>query len=165
MICKHYYVFENPNISGKLNRKQWDSLRLSNSDKAFSIENTLHDYELNCLKHKDYIRHAKIIAKLIKSQKSPQSTNIISFGCGKGILEWHLSKMIDSKNTLSDFAADGLNKLRNLLGQKFEFLEYDLLNGNKEAIEKYDTAIMYRLSTEFSIKDWKKYFLNFVVQE
>ena len=83
---------------------------------------------------------------------------IISFGCGKGILEWHLKQMDRFEITCSDYALPGLERLKAVFPTCDAFLQYDLLQGSPEEISSYDAAIMYRISTEFTPDEWRNVF-------
>lgn len=158
MIFKHYYFFDKDTenmIKGKLDKKNWDILRTEMNDTNFAIEKTVEEYESNCIKNATINDYIEGILKYIEEKSSDK---IISFGCGKGILEWNLLNHKTIDLTCSDYTEQGLKQLESVFKKCNSFLLYDMLNGNPTVINSYDLAIMFRLSTEFSINEWKRVF-------
>ena len=162
MKTKHYYYFKDFEFSS-LNKENWDKLRTNNTNDHFSIEKTQNDYEENCERSIEYKKSAQVIVDLLKKYKL--DNKLVSLGCGKGILEYHIKKIcpyIFMKCT--DYTEKGIELLRKVFVNCDEFLVFDMLNQKEYNLLQTDrqtdrqTVILYRLSTEFSIEKWKKIF-------
>lgn len=114
MIIKHFYSFNidiNKNKNEKLNDIDWDNLRES-TDTDFGIETSKESYISNCKAKREYERYAKRICQLYKNDK----LHIISLGCGKGILEWHIKNLCpEIYITATDYGKGTVNRLRDVL--------------------------------------------------
>lgn len=158
MRVKHYYGFDiriaNKMCSKKLNANNWDILRTDEKPGAFTIERDVNSYEENCMIQGNYEKYAEKILEIIKHNNFGKIT---SLGVGKGILEWHLKRLNPMLNIQCvDYTHKGLEMLKDVFVDCDEFLQFDMLEGNYSLFADRDVIIMYRLSTEFSIKQWKK---------
>ncbi len=153
MVFKHFYVFEK-NIGKKLDKEAWDKLRRE-GESAFAIEHTKDLYELNCEKKSEYIFWAKRIL-----QVKDIGTNFFSFGCGKGVLEWHLKKIAGDKIrvTCSDYTPEQIEKLKKVNTLCDAFLLFDMMRDDYEIIDCNSTVIIFRCSTELTVQQFKEVF-------
>lgn len=157
MIGKHYYAFEkdiqDSFTENSLNQNNWDILRMT-GNKAFSIEKDIDSYEKNCLDAVDYMNAAKRISDCINSQKIDKQ-KIVSLGVGKGILEWHLKRMLpEFYIECTDYTINSLLQLKKVSPQMDSIKQFDILNGNYSELDVNSIFLMYRLSTEFSFDQW-----------
>lgn len=118
MRTKHYYRFEE-NIQDKmqedcLNQNNWDILRIDEKESPFSIEKDVESYERNCKNSISYENAASQIVSLINKYDSISNKNkVLSLGCGKGILEWHLKEMMpDWAIECTDYTEQAINQLK-----------------------------------------------------
>lgn len=153
MAFRHYYIFEDE-VGKKLGKNAWEMLR-NGDDSAFSIEEDILSYEKNCEKSEDYRFWANKILSL-----DGISNNIVSLGCGKGILEWHLKRIAGRslRITCSDYTPHQLEKLKKVFTDCDDFLLFDMLNGDYGEISKDATVLIFRCSTEFSKRQFQMIF-------
>lgn len=156
MIIKHFYSF-NIDINKKnekLNAQDWDRLRES-EDTDFGIETSKNSYISNCKNKKTYERYAKRICELYGND----TLHIISLGCGKGILEWHIKNLCpEIYITATDYGEGTVNRLRDVLDVDI-IKRFDIFNDSfdKLSIKDKDNIYLFcRVSTEFSKKQWIK---------
>lgn len=144
-------------MKGKLNSSStsWNFLRLSDEESPFAFEKTVEQYEKTCLTHDSYAGDAKIILDKL----SDDEKKIVSFGVGKGNLEWNL-KNIDENITIccSDFTKETLDKLKEFFPKCDDYIQFDLKSKDYSLFSGYKAAIMYRIITEFDKKTWKDIF-------
>ena len=158
MKVKHYFVFSgDKQKSGKLDETMWGTLRTDNDNPSFRVEENIAQYEENCRKELGFKNRAYKVKKVLDRLGCKR---IISFGCGKGILEWYLKKAGNYDLTCSDYAEPGLVRLKEVFPSCDSFLRFDLLHGSTEDISSYDAAIMHRISTEFDTSEWRMVFEN-----
>lgn len=157
-MIRHYYNF-NHNINWKrLSLDEWEMLRNGASENAFSIEKNLNDYILNCNKKTEYKYHADIIYSIFKDHNVDKT---ISFGCGKGILEYFLNQNMEV--IYSDFTPNGLNKIKDLFPEIQIYCHNLMEKLDLNEVHNVKSAVMYRLSTEFSKSDHKIIFKNLYI--
>lgn len=158
MKIKHYYFFEDvqTKMSGrKINAQNWDILRCDEKKSPFAIERTVEEYEENCRKSVEYEKAADILCKLIVSYGDGK---LVSMGCGKGILEWHIKKKLPDLNIeCTDYTEKSVKLLRNVFTECNNISVFDMLNGDYGKW-KGATVLIYRVSTEFTSKEWKTIF-------
>lgn len=158
MRIKHYYYFEEiqSKMSGrKINAQNWDVLRSDEKKSPFAIERTAEEYEENCRKSVEYEKAATILCELISSY---ENNKLVSLGCGKGILEWYIKKKLpDLKIECTDYAEKSVELLRNVFTECNNISVFDMINGDYEKW-KGTTVLLYRVSTEFTLKEWKMIF-------
>lgn len=158
MKIRHYYFFGDE-IQGKLtegvlNEDGWDLLR-RHGDNAFSIENDIRKYEKNCMQAVEYQESAFQICDILKKNNT---NKVVSLGCGKGILEWHIKKQMPQIHmTCTDYASEGIEQLKRIFPTCDEILRSDMM-GVDYSIWKGATLLMYRISTEFSKQEWQSIF-------
>ena len=97
-----------------LNQNNWDILRTDEKQTPFSFEKNIDDFEKNCLARTDYEIVAKCIIAIIK-KNSFNDKRVISMGAGKGILEWHLKRLMpELKVECTDYAEKSINLIKSL---------------------------------------------------
>lgn len=155
MIIKHFYSFSitmNKNKNEKLNAQDWDNLRES-EDADFGIETSREKYIDNCKAKKEYELYAKKICELFRNDK----LHIISLGCGKGILEYHIKNLYPNISlTATDYGEVTINRLKEVL-QIDNIRIFDIFNDdfNELVITDKDNVFLFcRISTEFSKRQW-----------
>lgn len=159
MHVKYYYQFNdaiNKRVVGnKLDKTNWDILREQTKDKRFGFEKTKEQYIRNAQKEKKYYESALLISKILRVKKCQK---VISLGVGKGILEYWIKELQPNIHvTCTDYAEGGIKTLKKYSNCD-EFYTFDMLNGNYRQFDTGDCLIMYRVSTEFSLKQWKNIF-------
>ena len=154
MAFRHYYWFDTE-IGRKIDKAGWDILREEDKSGAFSIEPSVEQYEKNCESAHGYNMWARKILEL-----KGISNKLFSIGCGKGILEWNLKKIVgDTVNlTVSDYASNGLERLKRVFTNCDNFCLFDMLGEDYSAIDKGATVIIFRCTTEITIRQFKYVF-------
>lgn len=158
MKIKHYYYFDRKQAMKTLNAENWDVLRVDEKPGPFSIERTIDDYEKNCIRCVEYKKAAEIIARMWTEYRLGE--RLVSLGCGKGILEWHIKKLMPELYIkCTDYAKESLKLLEKVFAECNEFEAFDMLKADDYAGLKQDeTLLMYRVSTEFTLEQWKEVF-------
>lgn len=168
MIIKHYYDFGkkmNNKISKngngkKLSQAAWDLLRTESEDGAFAfLEKDENEYASMCAGRTDCRDMAQNVLDILK--KNGIREDIISLGCGKGILEWNLKNLKPELYIeCTDYTSKGINYLRKVFPECNAVYEFDMLNGNdyKRINRKDQVVLLNRVSTEFDFRTWKKIF-------
>ncbi len=156
-MIKHYYCFnQTEKLVGKyLDVNNWDALR-SGGDASFAIEASREDWENNCRRADQYRSLANRIVKIIPRDHR----RWVSFGIGKGILEWNIMD-IDPAITVcgTDYAPESVKILQGYFSDRSEVFCFDMLcYDDYGTLDSYNTAIMCRISTEFDKGQWKKIF-------
>lgn len=164
MNCKHYYYFGEQidmSLGGKvrpaLNQDRWDALRTDGRADDFRIEETSSEYESNNRKSENrlYAEMAKIMCEEIFDD----TDRIISVGAGKAILEWHIKQNKPSiKVACADYTSKAIKRLQQVFICGDEFFEFDMLKDDWRRLQGYDYIIMFRISTEFDRRTWKRLF-------
>ena len=150
MPTKHYYVFNNSEPMSHLDKDAWDSLRVGTENPAFQFEATLEEYEANCTRRTDCREMAKAIRDAILSIGAGVSS-VVSLGAGKGIVEWHLKKLLPSLPMIcTDYAESGVASLRQLFSACDKVMVFDMLKGDYSVFGKDAVLLMNRVSTEFT---------------
>ena len=158
MPTKHYFVFNNFEPISQLNKEAWDSLRVGTENPAFQFEATLKEYESNCARRTDCREMAKAIRDAILSIGAGVSS-VVSLGAGKGIVEWHLKKLLPSLPMIcTDYAESGVASLRQLFPACDKVMVFDMLKGDYSVFGKDAVLLMNRVSTEFTPTEWKQIF-------
>ena len=161
MILKHYYSFGNDLVQNmnlnKLDLYGWETLRNNHkSPKDFSIEKTRKDWLRNCARKSGYRKSAQIVCRIINKHKWKKA---VSLGVGKGILEYHIKKIIPELDLkCTDFTPDSLKLLSQVFTENDRFSTFNMLEDNYDNLAKEDVIIINRLSTEFSRKQWNEIF-------
>ncbi len=156
-MIKHYYYFEQAEkLAGdSMSRGNWDTLREGDNG-SFAIEKSKENWERNCRESDSYRRVASSIIEGV----SKEYKRWISFGMGKGILEWNIMDL-DPSITVSgtDYAKQSVEKLKNYFDGKSEVFCFDMLAFESyKSLQDYDVAVMCRISTEFDKNQWRMIF-------
>lgn len=156
MKIKHFYSFDLNFIknikSDKLDKSSWEILRADNQNSDFSIEKSREDYIESCENSDDYQKAAKKICHITSLHNW---NKIVSLGVGKGILEYHIKKLLPEVEIIcTDYTQNSLELLKNVLLECNNFQVFDMLNDDWRIFKEMDALIMFRLSTEFSQKQW-----------
>ena len=158
MPTKHYFIFNNSEPISQLNKEAWDSLRVGTENPAFQFEATLEEYEANCTRRTDCREMAKTIRDAILSIGAGVSS-VVSPGAGKGIVEWHLKKLLPSLPMIcTDYAESGVASLRRLFRACDKVMVFDMLKGDYSVFGKDAVLLMNRVSTEFTPSEWMQIF-------
>lgn len=158
MKVRHYYVFGDrlqDKFQGDiLNEGNWDALRLDEVEGPFSLEKSVEAYEKNCENSVEYKNVAEKICHLLASEDI-NVQKIISLGVGKGVLEWHLKKMMPKCIVeCTDYTAKSIEQLKKVFRDVDAAYSFDILKGDYTRLDKNAIFIMYRVSTEFSLQEW-----------
>ena len=166
MAIRHYYAFDNDTTAkmqgNALNANNWDVLRTDSADSAFALERTVEAFEANCLAAESYRQAA---GALLPRFDRANVTRIVSFGVGKGTLEWDLKHARPALGVYcADYTASALDALRTLFPACDGFIRFDMLQDDYGRL--YDglsqtegrAALLYRLSTEFTAAQWRQIF-------
>lgn len=158
MKIRHYYFFGKKQTMETLNAENWDRLRLDNELGPFSIERKIDDYEKNCILSVEYRKMAEIISGIWKEYNLGE--RLVSLGCGKGIVEWHIKKLMPNLYIkCTDYTKESLRLLEKVFIKCDEFESFDLLSADDyKNLKQDETLLMYRISTEFSIEQWETIF-------
>ncbi len=155
MPTKHYYIFNGSTPITNLNRQTWDSLRIGKDNPAFQFETTVEEYESNCAKRQDCRAVAKVIRNLIRLIDQNVSS-VVSLGSGKGVVEWHLKRLLPSLPLIcTDYAEVGVESLRRLFQACDEVMIFDMLNCDYGMFDNDAVLLMNRVSTEFTPSEWR----------
>lgn len=160
MKTKHFYSFDKEVIkrmkSHKLDMDGWEALRTDNQRGFFSIERTREDYVKSCESREEYREAAKKIRDIINVHGW---NKMISMGVGKGILEYHIKKLIPEMDIeCADYTQNSLELLRQVLTECHEFRVFDMIKDDWSSLKKADVVMIYRLSTEFTEDQWLEIF-------
>lgn len=158
MKIRHYYFFGREKAMDTLSAENWDELRLDEKPGPFSIERNIDDYEKNCTLSVEYYEAAEAIVRLWDEYKLGK--RLVSLGCGKGIVEWHIKKLMPELYIkCTDYATESLELLKKVFVECDEFKKFDMLSTDDYKELRQDEALlMYRVSTEFSFEQWKEVF-------
>lgn len=167
MIIKHYYSFGEKinneidrNGGGGLTQSDWDLLRTESGDKAFAfVEKDKEAYAGMCAERMDYRNMAQEILEIM--ERNGVRDNIVSLGCGKGILEWNIKNLKPGLHIeCTDYTTKGINLLKQVFPECDAIYEFDMLNTDHyKRINQEDPAVLlYRVSTEFDFQTWKGIF-------
>lgn len=86
-------------------------------------------------------------------------SSVVSLGAGKGIVEWHLKKLLPSLPMIcTDYAESGVASLRHLFPACDKVMVFDMLKGDYSVFGKDAVLLMNRVSTEFTPTEWKQIF-------
>lgn len=166
MRCRHYYYFgehfngefekNKKGSTKKLDKNNWDSLRTDTVESPFTIENTVSDYETNCMNKKDYADIAGLICDYLDKEKA---SKVVSCGIGKGILEWHIKRLRPQLHMdCTDYTQKALEKLKIVWPDHDKLYPFDMINGDWRELCAYDELILYRVAGEFDFKTWRHIF-------
>ncbi len=162
MKAKHYYLFENGVKNrmkgGSLDKNNWDLLRMDEKESPFSIERDIAAYEENCRKALSYKAMAGLIVHIVQKY-GLSDRKIISLGAGKGVLEWHMKKMMpDMIIECTDYTEKAIEKLKAVFPDMNAAYVFDMLDGEYSDLDVNAVYVMHRISTEFNINEWYKIF-------
>lgn len=158
MPTKHYFLFNNSKPMSHLDKETWDSLRTGTENPAFQFEQTLEEYEANCARRTDCREVAEVIRDAVLSIGAEVSA-VVSLGAGKGIVEWHLKKLLPSLPLIcTDYAESGVASLRRLFRTCDKVMAFDMLRGDYSVFGKDAVLLMNRVSTEFTPTEWSQIF-------
>lgn len=146
-------------VGSSLNKTNWEILRTNEeAGVSFAIAKNAADYEAECLSAEEYKNKAEIIIKILQKFSAPQ--RVISFGVGKGVLEWHLKHLAPSLTVeCTDYTEGTIEQLRNVFRDLDDAYCFDMLTGDYSKFAG-GTVIMHRLSAEFSRETWYQIFEN-----
>lgn len=157
-MIKHYYYFGESNglVGNSLDEQNWDVLRVKGGIKDFALEKTGEEWELNCRSNESNKRRAERAVHSV----SCKYRNWVSFGIGKGILEWNVKNIepgISIRGT--DYAEASLSVLEVYANGMFNVGRFNLLSfDDYDELNVYDVALLGRISTEFDKKNWGRIF-------
>lgn len=158
IIIEHYSCFSSD--LERLDENAWEQLRNSTEkdEKPYAFEENIADYEKNCERIPLYKEAAEHICNILEQENVK---SIVSFGCGKGILEWHIKK-ISPEITLecSDFVESAMEKLKKVFVSCDKFSTFDMKNGDYSEFSPDKLLLFFRVSTELSFEEWCKAFKN-----
>lgn len=165
MIIKHYYNFGdkiNGKIGTELLQESWEWLRVNaqNSDFSF-VEENKEAYAQMCYMHSDYRNVAQIILNILNDYCV--QLNIVSFGCGKGILEWNLKNLCPQCSiACTDYTVKSLEYIKVLFPECDSVYVADMKEEKtyNDLASKNQIALFYRVSTEFDFDTWCDIFLK-----
>ncbi len=151
MKIKHYEIFKAELPGSRLDQETWGALRMG-SDYAYGIEENAQSYEQNCMQMKSYQTAAKKICGIVKRS---HCRHIITFGGGKGILEWHIKKLLPQVYLeCTDYAKESIDKLKKVFLNCDALYAFDMLKGDYRNFDKKAFFIFYRVSEELNFKQW-----------
>ena len=162
MKIKHYFAFDkkfyNGNDFKKISSTNWDMLRTDSAPGPFSIEKEISEFEENCKAATSYRETAEIICGFIEKHKL--GNRMVSLGCGKGTVEYHIKKIMPELHIkCTDYAQKGIEQLAKVFVDCDEFGTFDMLAGDYgEWAKTGDILLMYRVSTEFTAEQWQTIF-------
>ncbi len=162
MKAKHYYLFDeevNGKMKGRsLDKSNWDVLRMGGKESPFSIEKDIAAYEENCRKALSYKKMAELLCHIVQKY-GRNSQKVISLGVGKGVLEWHMKKMLpDIAVECADYTEKAIERLKTVFPDVDDAYVFDILNGDYANLDSNAVYVMHRISTEFNSDDWYKIF-------
>lgn len=156
MIIEHYTSFRTKLKSSELNQENWDILRTESTEMAYAIEDTVEQYERNCMESKAYELSAEKIVELLTRY---DCKHVVGLGSGKGILEWHLKKLMPKLCVeCTDYAKASVDKLKKVFMKCDGFHCFDMLHGDYTIFGQDACFVLYRVSEEFSYEGWCKVF-------
>lgn len=160
MKTKHFYSFSEEVIkkmkSHKLDMDGWEALRTDNQRGVFSIERTREDYVKSCESREEYREAAEKIKEIVNAHGW---NRMISMGVGKGILEYHIKKLIPEMDIeCADYTQSSLELLQQVLTECDDFRVFDMMRDDWSSLKEADAIILYRLSTEFTEDQWIEIF-------
>lgn len=161
MPIKHYFYFDK-NVSkkmtgNKLDKENWEVLRANAVAGPFAFESTKEEYVKNIKRQETYKERARIIAKMLKNTNIKQ---IVSLGTGKGIIEYYLKLYLPEISIIcTDYTEQSIKKLSEYTNCD-SCKVFDMLNGNYNQFEKETCILAYRVSTGFSLGQWKRIMNN-----
>lgn len=157
MKIKHYYDFGGLLKNGKIGEKGWDQLRMQNQDLSFSIEKSRNAWVANCENDLNYCTSAEVISRYITDEKIHK---VISIGVGKGILEYHIKKILGDEISIEcmDYTPNAIEELKKVFLECHQFAVFDVLHDSWDLLDNQALIVLFRMSTEFTEKDWKYIF-------
>ena len=162
MIIRHYEVFGSELGAQELNQENWDVLRMESGESAYAIEDSVEEYEKNCL---DSVSYEAAAAQILTVLNEYHCSHVVSMGMGKGILEWHLKR---KKPELvvegTDFAVRAVEKLKKVFTACDALHCFDMLRGDYRMFPSDAFFIFYRVSEEFDYDDWRHIFTTMRAQ-
>lgn len=158
MPTRHYYVFDNSESLPSLDKSAWDSLRTGTDNHAFRFESSVEEYEANCARRTDCREVAEAIRDMLPTL-GKEVSRLVSLGVGKGIVEWHLKRLVPELNlTCTDYAKAGVDNLRRYFHACDEVMPFDMLNSDYSTLGGSPVLLMNRVSTEFTPTEWQQIF-------
>ena len=156
MIIEHYASFRTKLKSSALNQENWDILRTKSTEMAYAIEDSIEEYERNCMGSKAYELSAGKIVELLSRYNCK---HIVGLGSGKGILEWHIKRYKpDMYVECTDYAKASVEKLEKVFTRCDGFHCFDMLQGDYTLFGRDVCFILYRVSEELNYEDWCRVF-------
>ncbi len=162
MKIRHYYVFkkevQNKMKGSSLNKDNWSILREDEEEAPFCIEKDIISYEKNCEQSVEYKKTAELVSWCIKKYNF-EDKKIISLGVGKGILEWHLKKLMPNiAIECTDYTERAILQLQKVFSKLDGAYAFDMLRGNYFDLDIKALFVMHRISTEFDLNEWYEIF-------
>ena len=158
MSVKHYYTFANSRNLARLDQEAWDKLRTGTDNPAFQFESSVEEYEASCVGRTDCREVAKEVRDVLKSLGKEVSC-VVSLGTGKGIVEWHLKRLMPEMRLIcTDYAESGVESLRRLFRGCDQVMTFDMLKSNYDQFPDGTVLFMNRISTEFTTSEWLQIF-------
>lgn len=152
MRYKVYSPIKGIPFSKENSKESWELLRKKKHNNPYGIEGTVLLYEKNCNKQTEYKKVAAMICRYLKN-----SVSIVSCGVGKGMLEWHIKRLLPkSYLCCTDYTAEALVELKKVFVLSDEFKVFDIKNDNWEELNRFDVVLLYRVNTDV-LKNGKIY--------
>lgn len=158
IIIEHYACFKS-NLD-RLDESAWEQLRNSTEkdEKPYAIEENIEEFEKNCERIPVYKEAAKLICGILEQENIK---SVVSMGCGKGILEWHIKKISPEINVeCTDFVESAMKKLKDVFVSCDKFSTFDMKNGDYSVFSPDKVLLFFRVSTELSYEEWCQAFKN-----
>lgn len=158
IIVEHYNCFSSD--LERLDKNEWEQLRNSTEkdEKTYSIEENREDYEKNCERIPVYKEAAELICSILEQENMK---SVVSMGCGKGILEWHIKKISSKINVeCTDFVESAMEKLKKVFVSCDKFSTFDMKNGDYSVFSPDKLLLFFRVSEELSYEEWCQTFRN-----
>lgn len=156
LTIPHYFDFEHKaSLIGKHldTAEGWDRLRGSGEDRMnFAIPETPERWRKNSFEDQDVLRQARDIADLTKANGFDR---INSYGVGTAFLEYHIKRqMKDIYLQCSDYALDGIQRLKHVFNEADEIIQFDMLRDRWVYNGQMCLYLFYRVDTAFTDEEW-----------
>lgn len=136
----------------------WDTLRTEEGAKGrFFIPTDRAAWERDA----ESDRRLNDRAKAVIALADPSVESLYSFGVGAAHLEYWIKKLRpELRIRCSDFAPQGVERLRSVFREADEVFQFDMLNGHWDAIDPKSLVLLYRVDTVFNDEGWRTVLRN-----